>query len=318
MVKLRVITNSEMKCRRRCPREHYLSYVLGYRPVVDSEAMRFGTRWHLGMEAWWLGHGVEAAIAVATDGVEDPYEAAKLTVLLRGYDARWSSESFDVVGVEQEFRAPLVNPETGAASRTFELGGKVDVLIRDGIVEHKSSSQDVGVGSVYWQKLAMDSQISAYFAGARALGVEPSRCVYDVVKKPQIRPYKATPTESRKYTKDGRLYANQRDEDESPDDFALRLAEDIVASPDKYYQRGEVIRLEHEEQQYAVDVWQLARAMRDDVRLNAHVRNTDACERYGSMCGFFPVCSGSGSLEDQSRYMRVENVHQELSIEAAE
>lgn len=317
-MKLKVLTNSEMKTRRRCPREHFLSYVLGYRPRTESEALRFGTRWHLGLEAWYLGKGLNDSISAAIEGLDDPYEAARLEVLLTGYHARWSGEVLPVRGVEVEFRAPLVNPDTGAASRTFQLGGKLDVLLDDGLMEHKSTSQDIGPGSVYWQRLVMDSQVSTYFAGARTLGVEPRRCVYDVVRKPAMRPLRATPVESRKYTKDGRLYASQREEDETPDAYAQRLAEEVAANPDKYYQRGEVVRLEEEERAYAADVWQLSRAMRDDARLQAHVRNPDACERYGSLCGFFGVCSGTASLDDETHFERVEHVHQELSADAAE
>jgi hypothetical protein len=56
------------------------------------------------------------------DSLKD--QVGRARVLMRGYDARWSGEVHTVVGVERQFRAPLVNPETGAASRTFELGGK--------------------------------------------------------------------------------------------------------------------------------------------------------------------------------------------------
>lgn len=314
-LKLRVLTNSELRVFRRCQREHHYAYGLGYRPVGDVESLRFGSAIHLGLEAWWLGKGVDAAIDAATTAAADPYEAVRLRVLLRGYDARWASETHTVAGVEVEFRAPLVNPQTGAASRTYMLGGKIDVLLEQGFIEHKTCSQEIGVGSTYWRKLILDSQVSTYYAGARALGRDVERCIYDVIRKPAMRPLKATPEDSRKFTKDGRLYANQRAEDETVEEYEARLTEEVAQNPDRYYQRGEVVRLETEEREAQLDAWQLTRALRESQLAGRFPRNADACERYGRMCEFFPVCSGEGSLEDPALYQRVANVHQELSVD---
>lgn len=343
MSALRVITNSEMTTYRRCLREHFHAYVQGYRPIADASALRFGTAWHLGMEVIWNGllHGltdvIAEAISVACAAVDDEFERAKLRALLRGYVARWGTEYMDgVVAVESEFRAPLVNPETGAASRTYQIGGKIDVLLADGFVEHKTSSGDIGFGSVYWRKLAMNSQVSTYFPGARALGVEPQSCVYDVVKKPGIKPrgvplldldnvkivYDANSVRVR--TKDGKKWRQTGDAElgyvvqtrpETPDEYESRLVEDIASDPDRYYQRGEVVRLEREEREHALDVWLLTQNMRESTRLGIAPKNTDACERYNSLCPYFPVCSGEASLEDGTRYVKLENVHQELTAE---
>ena len=315
-IHLRVLTNSEMSTRRRCPREHHIAYELGYRPREDAESLRFGRAFHVGLEAWWKGLGLDAAIEAATEGT-DPYDAAKLRVLLRGYDARWSSERHDVAGVEVEFRAPLINPDSGAASRTFALGGKIDVLLERGFVEHKTTSEEIGVGSTYWRRLTLDPQVSTYYAGAKALGHEVDHCVYDVIRKPALRPLRATPEESRKYNKDGRLHAAQRAEDEAPEEYEARLTEEVAANPDRYYQRGQVVRLESEEHEARLDAWQLARAIRESEIQGAHPRNPDACMRYGRICSYFDVCCGTASLDDEGRFVRVEHVHQELSAEAS-
>lgn len=339
-VALRVVTNSEMSCFRRCQMEHHYAYVLGYRPLEDAEALRFGACWHLGLEKWWLGYGLDVAIEAATAGAADPYEAARLRVLLRGYEARWGSEPYEVVGVEQEFRAPLINPETGAASRTFQLGGKVDVVIRGGLVEHKTASREIGFGSTYWRKLTMDGQVSAYFAGVRALGIEPERCIYDVVRKPAQRPNQIPLADEngtkivhdangeRVRTKDGKKWRETGDTAqgyvlqtrlETVEEYEQRLLEDVAASPDKYYQRGEVVRLESEERAHSLDMWLLTQAMKEVTRLGTPCRNTDACERFSRMCSYFPVCSGEASLEDKALFRKLENVHEELSApEAAE
>jgi hypothetical protein len=326
-VRLPVITNSQQRCFRRCAREHYLTYELGYRPAEKEEALRFGDLVHVGLEAWWSAAAdrLDAAIEAMRGRAVDDFELVRAGVMLQGYDARWgaAADDYEVLGVEVEFRAPLINPETGAPSRTFELGGKLDVVVRDKcdgrvkLIEHKTTSSDIGDGSTYWKRLVLDPQISTYFAGGKAVGYPISECLYDVLGKPALRPLKATPEESRKYTKDGRLYANQRDKDETPDEFRQRLVEHIAEQPNRYYQRGPVQRLEQEELDAAYDAWATARQIREAQLANRWPRNPDSCERYGRMCAFFDVCSGTASLDDETRFRRVENVHEELSSEAA-
>lgn len=359
MSSLRVITNSELSTRKRCPREHYYSYQLGYRSIAEVEALRFGTFWHLGMEDYWGGHGLEEAIYAATSTCKDHYEAARLRALLTGYVARWGAEDMDdVVSVEREFRAPVVNPDTGAPSRTYVLGGKLDVLKRRKFLEHKTTSDDIGFGSIYWRVLTLNSQVSTYYAGAKSLGHEVDGCIYDVVRKPTLRPSQIPllDADEIKIVLDAngervrnkpsiKQRKNETDEEfsarlgvacseapwrqtgdtelgyvlqtriETSEEYEARILDDIAADPDKYYQRGEVVRLEAEEEEAARDVWQTARAMREDELAGRHPRNADACRRYGNLCHFFDVCCGEASLEDTSRFVRLENVHAELSAE---
>ena len=58
---MNLLTSSRMRAFRDCPRLHRYLYVEGWRPVRDSEALRFGTLFHLGLEAWWLAHQAGAA-----------------------------------------------------------------------------------------------------------------------------------------------------------------------------------------------------------------------------------------------------------------
>lgn len=293
---------------------------------------------HAALEVWWLGQGLDAALEVATRGAVDEFEAAKVRVLLRGYDARWAHEVHEVVAVEREFYAPLLNPETGAPSRTYELGGKLDVLLRSKFVEHKTTSEDIGLGSVYWRRLTLDPQVSTYYAGAKSLGHDVHGCVYDVVRKPALRPSQVPLTDEdgvkivhnaqgeRVRTKDGKKWRETsstaegyvlQTRDETPAEYEARLTEDVAANADRYYQRGDVVRLEADEREAALDAWQLTQAMREGQRLGRHPRNPDACVRYGRTCSYFDVCTGVATLDDTMRFERVENVHQELAGRAA-
>lgn len=323
MSDLELLTESRAQVARRCLREERLRYVDAIVPAGTEEALRFGTLWHHGMEAWWLGIDGTERLGCALEAIRghatpetDAYELARAEVMLEGYDARWGGEQFEVLGVEVEFRAPLLNPETGARSRTFDRAGKVDVIVRQAgrelVIEHKSSGEDIGPGSSFWARLRMGGQASGYIRGAEALEHMVEGVVYDVARKPDLRPLKATPTESRKYKKDGTLYANQRDTDETVDEYRDRVRAAIAEDPDRYYQRGLVVRLEAQLAEADAERWQLGQTLREHHRLQLAPRNTDACQRYGRTCSYFAICAGEASTDD-SRYRRLEFPHSELT-----
>ena len=346
-MRLPVITNSQVRCFRRCAREHYQSYVLGYRPVVEEESLYFGSLMHVGLEAWWRQPDPEQRLPDAIESLRgkarDEFDLVRAGVLLQGYDARWGGEPLEALAVEREARVPLINPATGAASRTYELAFKLDVVALDlrdqrvKLIEHKTSSQDIGAGSTYWKRLTLDPQISTYVAGARAAGFMVSECVYDVIGKPGLRPGTVPLTDEtgckivhdaageRVRTKAGKWRETASSADgyvlqtrpETADEFRARLLDHVAADPSRYYQRGTVVRLEEEERDAAHDLWTTARLIREAELEGRHPKNADACERYGRLCSFFDVCTGTASLEDEARFRRVANVHEELSSEAA-
>lgn len=208
------------------------------------------------------------------------------------------------------------------------------------VVEHKTTSADITPGSPYWRRLALDAQVSLYLGGAGSL-------LYDVIKKPSLRPLRATPVEARRYTQakskacpeckrknatpaphtvdgltcseeriitdpGGKLYADQRDADETPDAYEARLLADIAQHPDAYYQRGTVVRTEEEAQEAGRDVWMTARMIRESRYLGAWPRNPSACDAYGRTCDYWPVCSGTASIDDDVLYRDAGAQHEEL------
>ena len=320
---LPVLSNSEIRTFRRCAREWKYSYKMLRRPLRDSEAQRFGTLIHLGLDAWWKTAGdaisrYEASLSVLRAVEADEYDLIRTEELMLGYSARWGSEAYETVGVEVEFTVPLVNPDTNQSSRTFQLGGKLDAIAiapdgRKVVIEHKSTASDLGLGSDYWRRVsALDSQISQYMSCARASGFEAEACVYDVIRKVALRPLKATPVESRKFTAKGLLYANQREQDETPEDYRLRVRESIAGNPEKFYARGEVVRLEGDADDHAYDTWQFGKLMRDAEMSDRYPKNVDSCIRFNSECAFFDVCSGQASIDDDTRFRTAARVHEEL------
>jgi hypothetical protein len=235
---MELLTNSRRSCFQRCRREHYYDYILGWRPLVKNEALGFGQLFHCGLEQWWLAyqdmqkhldpldadphHALRLALAGIEAGFYGVAEEAELNYfhlrqaqeLMRGYHYRWAPTmaEIEVLEVEVKFESALVNPVTGRPSRTFRLGGRLDAIIRYRdhvpilagrvyIVEHKTTSADLDPSSDYWLRLRIDGQVSTYYNGAKAMGHEVRGCLYDVVRKPTLKPKLATPEENRKYTK---------------------------------------------------------------------------------------------------------------------
>lgn len=328
-VHLDVLSNSALACYRTCPRQFQFRYVLRRRPARSSEALRFGTLFHVGLNAWWAAAGdgearlAAALVAMRARAAEkvdelDTFEQVKAEELMLGYTARWGEELYETVDVERIFQMPLVNPTTDAASKTYRLSGAIDAIARTSRgeiiqVEHKTTSSDIAPGADYWRKVsALDPQVSTYQAAMRSLGYENATCLYDVVRKVSLRPLRATPEESRKYTAKGLLYANQRGTDETPEEFRFRVRGQIAESPEHYFARGPVVRLEHDEQEHARDVWQTAAMIRLSENAGSFPRNPGACERFGRFCEYFDVCSGSASIADDTRFRSAEHAHEEL------
>jgi hypothetical protein len=169
---------------------------------------------------------------------------------------------------------------------------------------------------------------------------DAAACLYDVLVRPMQRPKVATPVESRKYTQgkpckpcDGvagwvgrekckgtgfaevrRLYAGQREVDETPDDFRDRILGDIADHPDEYFARFEVVRLEEEMERHRDDLWKTALDMSRHHGWGHAPRNPDGCRAYSRDCEFLALCSGAAPADDQRLFTRVENPHVELSM----
>lgn len=350
---LPVLTTSRQACASRCQREHHLAYHLGYRPAREADALRFGSLIHLGLETWWIAakegasddDRLERSLR-AMAGEADPFDRARAEAMVVGYDARWATDlaTWEVLAVEATFEAPLVNPETGAASRTWVLGGKLDLVLRERasgrvvMVDHKTASWDIRPGSDGYRKLRIDRQISTYYRGAAALGFDPQAWLHDVLAKPAQRPSQVPvldedgvkivvdQTGARVRTKDGKKWRESasavdgyvlQTRPETPEEYRARIMAAIAEDPAAYFQRPEVVRLAQELEDADFDAWQLATQLRESDRLGRWPRNPDACIRFGSTCPFFGVCTGEASLDDPEAYRRIDNVHPELATASA-
>ena len=265
------LTASRMTCWLFCQRKHLHAYDQGVRSTMDRDALVFGTAWHAAQEWSYNNNGItpmamcqgmfEAALGTSENW--DEFTVAKLQACIAG----WVSVIYhnnDVIAQmkpEIEFTYPI------DGSRTFEAAGKIDgiALLNDGrtaLVEHKTTSEDVSPESSYWTRLRFNPQLCRYIIGARAMGIACDTVIYDVFRKPAIKPSEKVkdvdadgiqvvllPDGTRKIKRDGtpaktadaakgETYSTHA---ETPEEYGERLRADIESRPDFYFARREVV-----------------------------------------------------------------------------
>ena len=119
------------------------------------------------------GTPADQAILAATKGYEtcpawaDSYDwqiqREIVANLLAGYFWRYGNDVLEYVEIEKPWEMPLVNPATGRESRTYQLAGKRDGLVRATdarfcVLERKTTGEDIGPDSEYWLRLRCDQQ----------------------------------------------------------------------------------------------------------------------------------------------------------------
>lgn len=318
-----LLTASRMNTLLACPRRHYWRYEVGLQRDRDADALRFGSAWHVCMEARATGATIEAAFDAALAGKMelDELQVATLSGMLAGYYARYAQEIIDSVNPEVEFRLPL------EGSRTFDAAGKIDGLgvLTDGrlvLIEHKTAGKDLSPDSEYWLRLRGNIQIMQYVLAARALGWDIQTVLYDVARKPMIAP-KQIPTldsEGRKIVLDAqgnrvlKKDGSPRESGdtangwtvqtavETPEAFGDRLAADTSERPDFYFARREVPVMDDDLHEFQVQRLVIARQIlccRREARRAAKPehgwpRNVgDTC----SYCDYAGFCLQNGAVD---------------------
>lgn len=315
---IQILTHSRLSCFRSCPRKHWMRYELGLRPAEIGYALRVGSAFHAALEA--ADRCLDPGEAIG-QRLEDPYDLALVAAMFDGHQRQYADQVMQPVAAEQKFEIPLVNPETGRPTPIWRLAGVADRIVRlaDGrlaLMEYKTTSRDFAPGADYWLRLHMDQQLSIYVLAARQLGYDVQTILYDVTRRPALRPYKATPLDKRQYKKDGSLYASQRAEDETPEEFAARVAADIAFRPDYYFARIEIARLEQDLQSCAFELWQQQLAIRSAQNSGHWYRNPGACFS-PFPCEYLPICQFENlDTNTPNGFIRSDVINPELAGDA--
>lgn len=259
-----ILTASSMSCALRCPRRYYYENILGLKVAQPSEALRIGTAVHGGGEARARGGDFAAQYAAAlTGGTLDEWMAAKVFGILGAYDRTYGEvedRDYSAMEPEVEFADPI------DGSRTFEQRGKADGLavLRDGrrvLWERKTTSDDIGETSDYWNRLKFNVQLLAYAGWVCHATGELPVCVYDVIRKPALSPRANVPELDErgrpivldadgnrcvrrdgepKKTADAARGERLAGHPETPDEYGSRILAAMSGEPERYFARREV------------------------------------------------------------------------------
>lgn len=238
----------------------------------------------------------------------DEINAAKCRALMVGYDARWSGAEWETIAAEEQVTLPLVNPQTGRTSRNWD-----HTSIHDGVIrgygkllglEHKTTSGEIAdPSSMYWRRLQVDGQVSKYALDNWQLGRKLGGTLYDVIRKPAIRPKRLSKKsidsifsthryEGCKVSDDTWQEVVEGLDTENVELYELRLGVEVLDKPDRYYQRRTIHRLDHELAEYADELWSIGKEITRARATGRHYRNSAACMNYGQLCEYMAICSG--------------------------
>lgn len=281
------------------------------------------------LQASW--DAIDAAIP-ETEEESQQIVRAKCRGLMAGYDARWRNAGYETLEVERFVDSDLMNPTTGKRSRTFRVGGILDVLTTYAnqriLIDHKTCSQDItDPDAPYWRQLVVESQPSCYMLLEWLNGRKVDGAVWDCVRKPGIAP-KTLAKKDRQAAVATKEYFGtklsaysldsvQKEERETLEMYEARLANDCSRErPEWYFQRRSVPRMDHELLEYAGELWQhgqdILHTRNQTTPEHLPPRNSGACLLYGSPCKFLGICSGHDT-PDSDKWQRKECVHNELS-----
>lgn len=297
-------------------RQHYWQCEVGLRQAGTVTALVFGTAWHRAMEARAHKKSFEESLAFAlpeVGGGLDAYLCQTLAALLLGYWRRWGEGDEIIKHNHPEQKFKLAMP----GSPFFTLEGKIDGLCelvdgRTAFVEHKTTSASVDIVSPYWDKLRFNIQVLQYADAGGKLGWDFSIIIYDVVRKPRLKPKEVTVCDHEgvpiiidqatgqrvfKETAKGRSPRRTADPSkgwirttrpETPGEYGQRLESDIAMRPDFYFARREVPVLESDLEEFRIQRSVFARTLLFSRQLSTKLRRPEQAwpRNVGNECKF--------------------------------
>jgi hypothetical protein len=258
-----------------------------------------------------------------------------------GYVWRWANAPLEIIATEQSFNVPLFNPSTKSSSLIFDIAGKIDGIVRLqdqrlAVQEHKFLSEQIDDDSDLWRRLQIDQQITVYVMVARRIGHNVDTVLYDIIRKPTIKPTPVPVLDdngmkivldkdgNRPMTARGQFYQTGNAEkglvlqqrEMTADEWGKKLLDDIGERPDFYYVRKEVPRLDDEIIEFQYELWDIQktiRAAQNEQRWFKTV-SSDTCD----YCSFRALCLSKYNPSDPllEGFIKIDDVHPELKSDS--
>ena len=304
-----VSTYSMWSLFRNCRKAVDWRYLQLLVPLQRDRNLHFGSIIHECLQAWHQRRDLDEVLAIidrlCANRLQDDNQRRDwhlANAIMRAYAARYATDDFEIVALEKAFEGPIVNPATGAASRSFVLAGKVDGVIRIGseyfILEHKTAGQ---VDGDYLEKLWTDFQITIYAHYIeQTMGIPITGILYNVLVKAKLQQGKGE-TEEEFQTRRAKLLAKSKTGKttaktklpESDEEFQQRLDEKY-ADPEMFHRemlylsrdRFDVLRAE---------LWELTKSFLEAKNRGIFYQNTAFCFNYQRPCAYFALCRSNGN-----------------------
>jgi hypothetical protein len=285
--KMFTLTYTNMAKFKSCPFKFKTSIIDGLRLISVSPQLRVGSAFHIYREAGLAAmeeyfKQFHPSSQEEADNLEIQKTIVRSMVSIAPEDAE--------VEREVEWLNPLINPATGAPSRTFVLGGKADGVL-DGSILIEEKTRGGGIGKSDIDKLSIDTQILNAIVNLEASGGYSIKEVwYRYYRRPSIR---------------------QR-QGESVPQYCERVVEDYKQRPEFYFHEERLMFPRNQLEAFRYDLWQVAKAILWMRNYDLWYRNTSYCAEWGG-CQFLPLCRG----DDIEGLYKVGTPNQELTKEEA-
>jgi len=304
-----VSTYSMWSLFRNCRKAVDWRYLQQLVPLHGDHNLYFGSLIHECLQVWHQRRDLAEVLALigklCPNHLHDENQRRDwhlATAMMNAYAARYAAEDFEVITLEKNFEGPIVNPATGAASRSFVLAGKVDGIVRIGgehfILEHKTAAQ---IDGDYLEKLWTDFQITIYACYVeQTMGIPITGILYNVLVKAKLQQGKGE-TEEEYQTRRAELLAKsktgkttaQRRMPETNEEFQQRLGEKYA---DPAMLHREMLYLSRERFDILrSELWELTQAFLDARRRGVFYQNTAFCFNYQRPCPYFALCRSNGN-----------------------
>ena len=323
-----VSTYSMWSLFRNCRKAVDWRYLQQLVPLERDRNLHFGSIIHECLQAWHQGRDLAEVLALidrlCPNRRQDENQRRDwhlATAMMSAYAKRYAADDIEVVALEKNFEAPIINPATGAASRSFVLAGKVDGIVRiqreHFILEHKTAAQ---IDGDYLEKLWTDFQITIYAHYIeQTMGIPITGILYNVLVKAKLQQGKGETEEEFQErraellakSKTGKTTA-KRKLPESDEDFQSRLAEKY-ADPAMFHR--EMLYLSRDRfDLLRSELWELTQAFLDARRRGVFYQNTAFCFNYQRPCAYFALCRSNGNTNVIDNFYQRVTPNEELRV----
>lgn len=294
---------SSLALFQACNRKFYFRYIAGIEGRQEpDDNLKFGTAFHAAIEhnanrpvtAWRMGEalkGLDADLAALVSGTVSAYGVVWAGSL------RYHAMELKLETELRDPRLTLVTILDGVAED--DSGTRV-------VVDHKTTTK-MEPGSWFWEKLALNRQVTTYLWAARHHGYGTEHALWDAVKRPSLgRRHEPIAPEyyvrAGKWGKAGDTKPGTGLPAESPADYARRVRDTLLESPATYFQRAPVYRREDELDAGMAEVDAIGAQILVCWDTDSWPTNPASCFSYGRKCEFFDACAGAASPADETLY----------------